>query len=258
MDDAYSEPVLYDLEYADHTEDIHYYVKMAMSAPGPVLELACGNGRITLPLARAGVKVTGIDISRPMLDDLADKLTDEPPAVQKRVQIAHGDFCSLEAEGENGLGTFPLVLLPFNAIHHCMTNEAVLDLLHGVRRCMAPGALFAMDCFLPDPELYDRDPNERHEPRSFHDPRTGDVLTSWERSWYDRDALVHHVIYSYLHRDGHQEDVHLHLRMFERAELRSLFQQAGLKILNQSGGFDGRKVASDALKWVVLLTTQEA
>lgn len=258
MDDAYSEPVLYDLEYADHTEDIHYYVKMGTRAPGAVLELACGNGRITLPLARAGVKVTGIDISRPMLDDLADKLEDEHPAVQKRVQIAQGDFCSLQADGDDGLGTFPLVMLPFNAIHHCMTPEAVLELLQGVRRCMAPGALFAMDCFLPDPDLYDRDPDERHEPRSFHDPRTGDVLTSWERSWYEREGSIHNVVYSYLHRDGRQEDVHLRLRMFHRQELRALFDQAGFKILNQSGGFDGRKVASDALKWVLLLTTKEA
>lgn len=258
MDDPYREPVLYDLEYADHTEDIDYYVRMARSCGGSVLELACGNGRITVPIARAGVQVTGIDLSQPMIDDLHDKLWREPTEVRKRVRLAQRDFRTLEADGEQGLGRHPLVMLPFNALHHCMSLDDVRQVLDGVRDCLQERGLFALDCFLPDASLYDRDPSERHEPRDFIDPRTGGRLTSWERSWYEEDDAIHNVVYSYLHADGRQEDVHLRLRIFQQTELRATLQDAGFELLQESAGFDGRPMRPDSLKWVMLWRLRDA
>jgi len=56
---------IYDFETARGwgERDVGFYLGLAAESSGPVLELACGTGRVTLPLARSGVEVTGIDIS---------------------------------------------------------------------------------------------------------------------------------------------------------------------------------------------------
>src|SRR5450432_3797301 len=48
--------------------DVAFWRGVASAAHGPVLELGCGTGRVSLPLARAGVNLVGIDRSAPMLD----------------------------------------------------------------------------------------------------------------------------------------------------------------------------------------------
>jgi SAM-dependent methyltransferase len=51
--------------------DVPFWRRVALAAEGPVLELGCGTGRVTLPIARAGVPVIGIDLSSPMLQRAA-------------------------------------------------------------------------------------------------------------------------------------------------------------------------------------------
>ena len=66
--DAYAP--FYDWENAQTVgrRDVPFWRAVAATAGGPVLELGCGTGRVSLPLARAGVQLVGIDRSAPMLD----------------------------------------------------------------------------------------------------------------------------------------------------------------------------------------------
>ena len=66
--DIYDDAEFYDQEFANRGHEIPFFLKQAKLAGGPVLEVACGTGRITLPIARAGVEIAGLDISRPMLE----------------------------------------------------------------------------------------------------------------------------------------------------------------------------------------------
>ena len=63
-------------------EDLDFYVDMAKESGGPVLEVGCGTGRILIPIARAGIEVTGLDLSPSMLALCRKKLSQEPAAVQ--------------------------------------------------------------------------------------------------------------------------------------------------------------------------------
>jgi 2-polyprenyl-3-methyl-5-hydroxy-6-metoxy-1,4-benzoquinol methylase len=58
---------IYDAVYADLTHDVDFYAAMARESGGPILELGCGTGRISLAIAREGVAVTGVDISPRMI-----------------------------------------------------------------------------------------------------------------------------------------------------------------------------------------------
>lgn len=248
-DHPYREPKLYDLEYADYDEDIQFYASLARRWGRSVLELGCGTGRLTLPLAATGARVYGIDAAPTMLTGLTEKLADAPADVASRVRYAEGDFRTLDL-GE----TFSLVILPFNAIHHCADLDEVNAMLQAVKRHLAPNGLFAFDLYLTDLALYDRDPNQRFEERTFIDPRTGTSLHSWEQGWWDAERCVHHVVYTYAHLDGTEERVHLALRMFERDEIKQALADAGLNIRREASDFTGRAMHSKALKWVLVTT----
>jgi SAM-dependent methyltransferase len=247
-DDLYRDPTLYDLEYGDKVDDIAYYVEMARRSGGPVLELGCGNGRLLLPLAEAGLQVTGVDRNATMLDDLSRKQARLPAVVQRRIRVQRADFTALP-----DLGRFPLVLLPFNALHHCADHHAVLSLLDGVRRSLAPGGRFALDCYLPDPDLYAREPGQRHEARDFTDPRTGQRLQTWEAGWYDALAQVHHVVYVYRDHAGREYRVQLDLRMFYPQELLALLDLGGFRVLQAWADFDRTPLDGSSLGWVGIL-----
>ena len=246
-DDPYRDPALYDLEYADMHEDVAFYVAMAWQCMGDVLELGCGTGRLTLPMARTGTRVVGVDRSAPMLDGLRAKLADEPELIP-RVELHQGDFTSFH------LGRrFLAVLWPFNALHHCRDDEELDRALSRIAAHLHPNGLLGLDAYLPDYELYDRDPNERFEERTFIDPRSGRRLDSWEQGWWDPAARVHHVVYHYRRDDGHVDRVHLPFRMWELEELRSAFRRAGLDVVHEASDFQDGGVGHDALKYVATL-----
>jgi len=246
--DLYTDPSLYDLEYAHQAEDVVFYVQQARACQGPVLELGCGNGRIALPLARAGVHVHGVDRSSDMLADLARKVEGEPAPVQRHITWSQGDFAHLHVSGR-----YPLVLLPFNAIHHCHSHRDVLGLLRGVRERLAPDGRLILDLYLPDPSLYQREPGQRYEPRDFIDPRTGTHLRSWESGWYDPLTQIHHVRYIYRDAGGHERTVAIDMRMFYPQELRALIEWGGFVIRHQAEDFEGTELQPTSLKWVLEL-----
>jgi SAM-dependent methyltransferase len=125
-------------------QDVAFYVEFARDAPTPVLELACGTGRVLLPSARAGAAMVGLDISGGMLDVCRTTLAADPPEVQARVTLHQGDMRDFD------LGrTFALITIPFRGFQHLLTVADQQRALACVRRHLAPGGRFVFDLFNP-------------------------------------------------------------------------------------------------------------
>lgn len=246
--DPYADPVLYDLEYASYTQDIAWYRALAEGVGGPVLELGVGSGRLALRLLEDGHALTGVDLSEPMLDAFRRRLA-SAPSLSERCTLHCADFRDLRLSQR-----FPLVILPFNALHHCSDDQELDRLLASVRSHMTARGVFGLDCYLPDPALYERDPNERYEPRVFLRPDTGETLNSWEQSWYDVERSVHHVRYTYQRSDGSEHQVALDLRMWSREALHTRLAAAGLHIVYEMADFDGTVMSDDATRVVAVLS----
>jgi SAM-dependent methyltransferase len=71
--EEYADPILYDLENKSFEPDGPFYLALAQRIGGPVLELGCGTGRITIPMAQQGISMTGVDITPGMLDHARQK-----------------------------------------------------------------------------------------------------------------------------------------------------------------------------------------
>ena len=247
-DDPYSDGVLYDLEYTHQDEDLNLYRGLAQTLGGPVLELGCGTGRLAIALAQAGHDVHGIDRAPGMLEQMHRRVSQQAPEVQSRIQTSCADARGFQLNRQ-----FPLVLWPFNALHYCRRLEDVHAVLSCVRQHLTPDGLLAIDCYLPDLALYDRDPHDRVEPREFTHPETGELLTSWEQGWWDPQLQIHHVVYAYQHSNGRILRSHLQFRMHTLAELTQMLTGAGWQILHQAQDFNGTPVDEGALKWVGVL-----
>jgi len=133
---------LYDA-YVTTTADIPFFLDAARVAGGPVLELMAGTGRVSLPLARAGVNLTCVDISGPMLDRLRAKLAAEG----LRAEVAEADVAKLDLPRRD----YALVLLPFQAFGELVSLAAQREALERIAAHMAPGA--RLICTLHNPAV---------------------------------------------------------------------------------------------------------
>ncbi len=113
---------------------VDFYAALARETGGPVLEVACGTGRVTVPLARLGIAVTGLDI-RPELLDIAR--TKSSGLAARWVQ---GDGRTFDL-GER----FRLIFLTGNAFQQFLTNEDQKALLDRARAHLDDGGLFAFE-----------------------------------------------------------------------------------------------------------------
>ena len=177
----YADPLYYTKTYKERTHDVEYYVKLAKRSKGPVLEYGIGNGRVALAVAKAGVHVTGIDLSQPMLDSLAATLKTLPKQVQSRVRFQRGDMRELRL-GER----FPLVIAPFNCVLHLYTRDDMEQFLARVREHLAPGGSLVFDFSVPHGEDLSRDPDKAYSAPRIRHPTTGELTRYAERFEYDR------------------------------------------------------------------------
>ena len=132
---------LYDEWSRSVTEDIAFYVDVALEGSGRVLEVGCGSGRVSIPLVLAGLEVVGIDSSPGML-----RLAREKAAVHGvSLELVQADMRAIPE-----LGTFATAVVPFRALLHLRDDDERLAVLWRLRELLEPDGTLAFDVFHPD------------------------------------------------------------------------------------------------------------
>lgn len=127
--------------------DVERYVERAQAVEGTVLELACGSGRIALPLARAGVEVHAVDLAPDMLRLLARRLEAEEPAVAARVRVDRADMVDLTLYRR-----FGLAILGATSVCLLHESERRVAMFAAVARHLEPGGTLLFDFVATDPD----------------------------------------------------------------------------------------------------------
>ncbi|MGE0450398.1 MAG: class I SAM-dependent methyltransferase [Vicinamibacterales bacterium] len=129
--------------------DVPFWRGVALQSKGPVLELGCGTGRISLPLVRAGVRVVGLDRSAQMLARASARWTAlarrVPDARRSRLRLVRGDMRELPFAAE----TFNTVLAPYGVLQSLVREKDLASALTSVAGVLKPGGLFGVD-LVPD------------------------------------------------------------------------------------------------------------
>ena len=230
----YEDPAYYTSNYADRRDDVDYYVAVAKAYGGPVLEYGCGNGRITLRLAREGLRITGVDLSRAMLGDLRAKLRGEANDVRERVSLKRGDMRSVRLPTR-----YPLVICPFNAFLHLYDRRSVERFLARVAGHLAPRGRFVFDVSAPQAEELARDPKRAFASPRFQYPGIGPVRYK-ERFDYEPLRQILFVSMEF-EPTGSAAPFMTPLahRQFFPAELEALLHYNGFRVEKLEGDFDG-------------------
>ena len=247
----YDDPAYYTKTYRGRLEDVRYYVDLAELRGGPVLELACGNGRVALPIARAGVAVTGVDLSKPMLDDFRARLAAEPAEVRARVSLRHGDMRAVRVKKR-----FPLVYCPFNALLHLYDRRDVERFLATVSAHLAPGGELVFDISIPEPSELARKPERAYRAPSFvypaRDGGKGERVRYTERFDYDKLRQVLFVAMDFAPESGAEPWMTpLAHRQFYPQELEALLHYNGFAITKQLADFDGSPLKNESMTMIV-------
>jgi SAM-dependent methyltransferase len=235
MVNAYDWPDYYDWTSTGLDHDLTYYVELAQQTGGPVLELGCGTGRITLAIARAGIKVVGLDLSSAMLAKAKRKA--EEMELAGMVEWIEGDMSRFQ------LGRcFPLIIIPYRSFLHLLTVRDHVETLKRVRVHLADEGLFAFNIFVPKIKaLYETD--GRYTFRgTFPVPGTGETVELHDFIEYDHFAQIANVI-RYMERFDPSglmiERIRtlFRLRYVYPSEINHLLNLCGFKILHRFGTF---------------------
>jgi len=248
-------PDVYDITTAASVlGDEAWYRARAKACGGPVLELGAGTGRITLGIADDGAEIWGLDASRAMLDGLEAKLASRADAVRRRVHVVQGDMRSFELEPR-----FSLILVPYRAFLHNLTEADQIACLQQVRRHLRPGGTLAFNVFHPSLEFMARNAGTLSNVWrlfSTYALATGGCITRSDAISYDTvNRLVHAqhrydewdpggtLVRSTLHR--------LTLTYLYPADIRRLLADTGFSDVRIYGGFDEREFSKDGDELVV-------
>jgi SAM-dependent methyltransferase len=201
----------------------------ALAGGGNALELGIGTGRIALPLARRGVRVQGIELSRAMVARLQEK------AGAESIGVTVGDLVTTRLDAQ-----FSLVYLVFNTIMNLTTQEQQVTCFQNAAAHLAPGGCFVIEVAVPD--LQRLPAGETFRP--FHVSERGLGVDEYDVA---RQGLVSH---QYVAVDGVFEQSSVPFRYVWPAELDLMARLAGLRLRERFGDWNRAPFASDSRKHV--------
>lgn len=232
----------YDQYFTGLEGEVEFYRDLALEAGSPVLELGCGTGRTLLPLAAAGVTVTGVERSPQMLAQARARVASLSVEVRQRVHLAAGDMRALPPLA----GPFRLATLPYRTFQHLLTVDDQVRALQQIRAQLAPGGRLALNQFDPAVDLA----------RALTTPAPAEPEVDVEftatdgrrrrvryRRGYDLAAQLLLQEHWYETLDGESvvavERGQLTLRYTNRYEMEHLLRGCGFRVLALSGDFQG-------------------
>jgi len=252
------QPDLYDVVTTPTLQgDVEWYCDKARLSGGPVLELGAGTGRVTLPMAAAGVSVHALDAHSGMLALLRSKIADQAPEVQSRITVVQGDMRTFDLDER-----FALIVWPFRAFLHNLTEADQLACLSRVRKHLTPNGRFAFNVFHPSLTFMAQHTGALAGVwrwRSTHEFPSGGWVVLSEATHYDTVLQRVHSLqrYEVYRQDGTLERTsmfRIELAYLYPSDIQRLLSAAGFRAVTIKGGFDGREFTRDDDELVIEAT----
>lgn len=238
---VYEDADFYDQEFAHREHDARFFIEQAMRADGPVLEVACGTGRITLPIARAGIDITGLDVMRSMLDRAQQK---------SRAEGLDVTWLEQDCRAIQSRRRFSLVFSATNAMQHLHDLDSVNAFLGAVKRVLAPGGTLILDVFNPDIRKLARPADTRYLHKSMVDAEGREIRVE-ATSHYDAACQILRFELDYLRNGECIRTKQVSMRCFFPEELLALCRFNGFDVVRRLGGYDGSPFTAHSPKQIL-------
>tara|TARA_B100001750_G_scaffold121987_1_gene96804 strand:- start:19195 stop:19962 length:768 start_codon:yes stop_codon:yes gene_type:complete len=244
---------VYDDIYAYLTEDKDFYLEWAKDSIGPVLELGCGTGRITIPIVQNGVDIVGIDISPKMIEVAKKNL--EEKKVTSKIDLLIEDMRDFQLNQK-----FSLIIIPFRGFLSLLSVDDQINTLASIKKHMHKDTRLVFDIFVPKEDIISKSDNLLYYFQDVsHDSRIGHSEV-WHKTDYDlfNQRISSKVIVDEIGGKGkvinrYYKD--FEIRYIHRWEMFHLLNSCGFKIENLYGTFSYESFDenSNEMIWVVKL-----
>jgi SAM-dependent methyltransferase len=232
------DPVNYDLEVGGDHPSHHFYADLAKQVGGTTLEVACGTGLVTIPLARQGISITGMDIVPAMLAHAQNKSA----ALGLSIRWFQCDARNFDLHEQ-----FSFIYMTGNAFQAFLNNADQQDLLYNIRKHLATGGIFAFETRNPNWSDCSTDLNETEWMTYTNDK--GFTVRITETRQYDHAAQV--LAYTLFRRwteagDAKERITRIAIRYTFPQELNALLERSGFRVMHQYGDWDKSPLTKDS------------
>lgn len=238
----------YDWENAQTVgrRDLRFWTDLARRTKGAVLELGCGTGRVSVPVAKVSERFVGIDRSAPMLARLRTRL--KRTRLGSRAAIVRGDIRALPFRKRV---RFPLVMAPYGILQSLLRDADLRATLRSVARVVPRGGRFVVDLV---PDLPKWQEYERRVGLTGRGPQGG-WLTLIETVRQDAHCQMTIFDQEFVERVGRRRQTYrssIAFRTLTVAQVSGRLERAGFRIDAVLGDYGGREWSPDADVWVIV------
>ena len=221
----------YDIEHQQFNEDLDMYRDFAALSTGPLLELACGSGRLLIPLALDGYTITGVDTSAKMLSLARERV--QQANLTSRVTLVQQDMSALQLSQK-----FSFAFVALGSFAHLTSRKTQQQALVAIRKHLTTGGTFIVDISNGDARYMENLSGQLlHQGTWRRDD--GTILTHLVSPASSQTSHLLELTHFY---DQHQQHgpvnrtvITTHLYLFERTEMELLLEQAGFVIKDVYG-----------------------
>lgn len=194
---------------------------------GRILELCCGTGRLTIPLAQEGYTITGVDNSSSMLRQAKAKANE----LNVPIQFIESDIRTLDLPE-----VYDIIFIPFNSIHHLYNNQDFFNVLIGVKKHLKENGYFIFDCFNPNIH-YIVHAEKEEQIVAEYSTKDGREVVVKQTMIYENKTQINRIKWHYYINGKFDSVQNLDMRMFFPKELDEYLNIYGFEIINKFGGF---------------------
>lgn len=210
------------------TADLPFYSHwLKKRKDGNILELCCGTGRLTIPLAQEGYRITGVDNSPSMLKQAERKANE----LKTPIRFIESDIRALDLPE-----LYDIIFIPFNSIHHLYDNEDFFNTLIRVRKHLKENGYFIFDCFNPNIR-YIVDAEKEEKTIAEYTTKDGREVVIKQTMNHENKTQINRIKWHYFINGKFDSVQNLDMRMFFPQELDTYLSMCGFTILHKFGGF---------------------
>jgi len=243
--EEYDDPILYDKENDDFKEDISFLSKWASKKQGPIIDLACGTGRVTIPLASKGYKLIGVDIHNGMLNEAKKKSSN----LDLQIDWIEQDCTKLSLNIKSNL-----IYSVGNSFQHFLTNVAQDGFLSSVNKHLEMDGYFIFGTRFPSVEEL-LQPSVEEYWRTYTDHESNTRVDVYTISQYDSLEQVQRytTIRRYKNKEGDIVDekrTNISLRYVFPKEMERLLCDHGFEICHLYKDWNETPVTNDSYQLI--------
>lgn len=221
--------------------DLEFYMKwLPKDKDARILELCCGTGRLTIPIAKEGYNICGVDITSSMLKQAKAK------AIETDLEI---DFIQADIRTLDLPEKYDLIFIPFNSIHHLYQNEDIFQAFSVVKNHLKKNGLFLLDCYNPNIQYIVDEEKEQKEIAEYvtKDERKVSIK---QKMRYESKTQINRIEWHYYINDKFDSIQNLDMRLYFPQELDSYLERTGFTIIHKFGNFKEERFNNSSEKQI--------